>query len=76
MATLQYKYKVILLGDAGVGKTSLFNRIKYGKFYAYGVRSATQGADVYDYTTTVGNDSLKVNCSTLESFKYKLDRQV
>jgi len=66
MATQQYKYKykVILLGDAGVGKTSLFNRIKTGgKFYE--VHSPTQGVDVFNYTTTVGNDSLKVNCSTL-----------
>ena len=65
MATQQYKYKykVILLGDAGVGKTSLFNRIKTGgKFYE--VHATTQGADVYNYPTTVGDDSLKVSCLT------------
>ena len=62
MAAQQYEYKIILLGEAGVGKTSLFTRLKTGRFDA--VQRATigaQGTDVYVYLTTVGDDSLNVS---------------
>jgi len=58
-AQQQYDYKIILLGDAGVGKTSLFNRIKTGRFYE---GETTQGVDRYTYATTVGDDTLNVSC--------------
>lgn len=58
MAVQQYDYKIILLGDAGVGKTSLFYRIKTGRFCD--VRS-TQGTDRYTYSTSVGDDLLSVS---------------
>ena len=64
MAAQQYEYKIILLGEAGVGKTSLFNRIKTGRFSQSPPSVGTQGTDLYVYTTTVGDDSLKVSCST------------
>ena len=62
MAGQQYYYKIVLLGDIGVGKTSLFNRIKTDRFVQV---SATigQGADQYTYTTTIGDDSLNVSYS-------------
>lgn len=56
---VSYKYKVILLGDAGVGKTSLFTRIKTGKFLD--VESFTTKPDSYDYCTTIGRDRIQVN---------------
>lgn len=61
----QYYYKIVLLGDAGVGKTSLFNRIKSGRFIETPTTVGGQGADQYMYTTTIGEDSLNVSCSTL-----------
>ena len=64
MASQQYHYKIILLGDAGVGKTTLFNRIKTGKFIqSTEATVGTQGADQYVHTTTIGDDSLNVSCS-------------
>lgn len=61
MAGHQYEYKIILLGEAGVGKTSIFNRIKTGRFSA--VQTTIQGTDLYVYSTTVGDDSLNVSYS-------------
>ena len=59
MAVQQYEYKIILLGEAGVGKTSLFNRIKTNRFSA--VQPTVQGTDLHVYTTTVGDDLLNVS---------------
>ena len=53
-------YKIILLGEEGVGKTSLFNRIKSGKFYDSHWQSTTGGLDCYQYSTTVDNDRVMV----------------
>jgi len=61
----QYEYKVILLGEAGVGKTSLFNRIKTGRFHD---GQSTQGADRHTYTTQIGDDT--INVSTTVVFVY------
>ena len=57
----QYYYKIVLMGDPGVGKTSLFNRIKTNKFYQS--PSTIEGADQFTYTTTIGDDSISVSCS-------------
>jgi len=58
----QYEYKIILLGEAGVGKTSLFNRIKTGRFHD---GQSTQGADRHTYTTTIGDDTINVSTIAL-----------
>ena len=55
----EYRYKVILLGDVGVGKTSLFNRIKLDEFKE---NPSTIGSDVYKYSTKVGDDDVTVSC--------------
>ena len=55
-----YKYKIILLGAVGVGKTSIFNRLKTGKFVPNSTEQ-THGTDIYNYTMTVGNDRIKVS---------------
>jgi len=55
----QHKYNVIMLGEVGVGKTSIFNRIKTGIFHD-GPRS-TLGEDHLVYSTTVDGDNLSVS---------------
>ena len=62
MAGQLYEYKVILLGEAGVGKTSLFTRIKTGRFNPDQTTDiGTQGTDVHVYHTSVGDDFLSVS---------------
>lgn len=61
VAPQQYEYKVILLGEPGVGKTSLFNRIKTDRFITGPPTVGAQGTDFYIYTTTVGDDLLNVS---------------
>lgn len=56
----QHYYKIVLLGDVGVGKTSIFNRIKTDRF----IQSSTTvgpGTDQYTHTTTIGEDSVIVS---------------
>ena len=55
-----YKYKIILLGAVGVGKTSIFNRLKTGKFLP-DTTEQTHGTDIYNYSMTVGDDRIKVS---------------
>lgn len=52
-------YKIILLGEVGVGKTSLFTRITTGKF-CDDHSSFTRSLDYYQYDTRVGKDRIKV----------------
>jgi len=54
-----HKYSIIMLGEVGVGKTSIFNRIKTGLFHE-GQRS-TLGEDHLVYSTTVDGDSVNVS---------------
>jgi len=51
-------YKIILLGEVGVGKTSLFARIKTGEFCD--TQSSNMIYDFYEFYTTIGNDRIKV----------------
>ena len=61
MAVHQYEYKIILLGEAGVGKTSLFTRIKTGRFNTVQTTIGTQGTDVHVHYTSVGDDPINVS---------------
>lgn len=47
-----YNYKVILLGDYGVGKTSLFARIKYPESTLPFTHGSTTNQDTIDHCTT------------------------
>ena len=56
-----YRYKAIILGKVGVGKTSLFIRIRDDKFVEASAQSTVGGTDVFTYTTTVGEDRVTVS---------------
>ena len=56
----EFKYKIILLGAVGVGKTSIFNRLKNGKFTPNATEQ-THGTDIYNCTKTVGSDRIHVS---------------
>lgn len=53
--------KVILCGEYGVGKSSLFRRFANNTFVTATDRQSTLGLDHYDRTYTVGDKSVKVN---------------
>ena len=72
MAGQQYYYKIVLLGDVGVGKTSLFNRIKTGRFVQVPATTVGQGADQYTYSTTIGDDSLNVSYTYCMWFNFRM----
>lgn len=54
------EYKVVIVGDGGVGKTAMVNRIRTGNFIKQYI--ATMGAEVHPivFNTTVGTITLKV----------------
>lgn len=54
----KYKYNIVLLGDVGVGKTSLFYRIKTGRFHE---NQSTLGEECFEKSMTVGNDQVRVS---------------
>ena len=61
-SSIEYNYKVILLGGVGVGKTALFNRIKLDEFHEnVGTAPSTIGSDVYRFSTTIGDDKVNVS---------------
>ena len=51
-------YKVVLVGDVGVGKTSIFHRYDKGKFLDY--RDSTIGMDKLNKDVTVDGHRCKV----------------
>ena len=51
-------YKIIIIGNIGVGKTSLFHRVLFGK-YGDDFRS-TIGFDCFEKTVTVHGESIRV----------------
>jgi len=71
MTTAKFiEQKVILLGDYGVGKTSLFRRFAFDTFVVGNDRKSTIGLDFYDrvFKTDDGNN-IKVSSKTLQSSK-------
>ena len=57
-----YLFKIVLIGDAGVGKTSIVRRYCDGVFTSAGI--PTIGVDFCIKTIKIGGDSIKV-CDTL-----------
>lgn len=60
MATVDAEYKIVLLGDPGVGKTTWFLRIKQGEFVDTGNVGASMGMDHLEYRTTIKERPVKV----------------
>lgn len=56
--TESHKYKIILLGEVGVGKTSLFCRIMTGRFHDN--QSTLQG-DCFEKSMMVDGDEIRVS---------------
>ena len=52
-------YKIILVGDSGVGKTSLANKFVYGRFTS--ILPETIGAGIFKTSVLVGNTSVDLN---------------
>lgn len=62
MATTKVpEQKVILCGEYGVGKTSLFRRFTNNTFVTATDRQSTLGLDHFDKIYKVGDKNLKVN---------------
>ena len=53
-----YLFKIVLIGDAGVGKTSIVRRYCDGVFTSAGI--PTIGVDFCIKTIKIGGDSIKV----------------
>lgn len=56
--TESHRYNIILLGEVGVGKTSLFNRIKTGRFHE---NQSTLGEECYEKSMMVEGDEIRVS---------------
>lgn len=61
MAMQAAEYKIILLGDPGVGKTTFFLRLKQGEFVdTEELPTATLGVDNMEYVVKTGGTEIKV----------------
>lgn len=54
------QYKIILLGDPGVGKTTWFLRIKHGEYMNMDNSTNTMGVEHLEYKITVQGKDVKV----------------
>lgn len=61
-----YLFKIVLIGEAGVGKTCIVQRFKNGTFLEK--NSSTIGVDFSMKTLTLDNKRVKVFCNILRMF--------
>ena len=54
------EYKIILLGEPGVGKTNYFFRLRDGVFVGSSVSTVSQGVEHMTFKTVVDGDEIKV----------------
>lgn len=76
MATIKIpEQKVILCGEYGVGKSSLFRRFANNTFVTSADRQSTLGLDHFDKVYTVGTKDLKVIClqNILQAFRKSIN---
>jgi GTPase SAR1 family protein len=62
-------YKLVLLGESAVGKSSLVLRFVRGQFFEY--QESTIGAAFLTQTVSLGDTSIKVNFKLLISSKFR-----
>ncbi len=59
-------YKIIIIGDSGVGKTTLFHRILFGTYVDTSVQNkSTIGLDCFEKTVKVLGERVRVSCSII-----------
>lgn len=63
MDDYKFLFKVVLVGNAGVGKTCLVRRFTQGLFPPG--QGATIGVDFMIKTVEVGNEKVKVSCNLM-----------
>lgn len=66
-------YKIVLAGDVGVGKTSIFQRYDTNKFFDH--KDVTFGLDKLNKNVEVDGQKCKV-CFIISSTFHKLDNQL
>lgn len=54
------EYKIILLGEPGVGKTNFFLRLRHGTFAGSAAVSASLGTEYLEYSMTIHEVTVKV----------------
>ncbi len=54
------EYKIILLGEPGVGKTNFFLRLRNGTFAGSSAVSASMGTELLEYSVTIRGVNVKV----------------
>lgn len=64
MAAMDAEYKIVLLGDPGVGKTTWFLQIKHGEFVDTGNVGVSMGMDHLEHRMTIKGREVKVYAST------------
>lgn len=73
MATMEAEYKIVLLGDPGVGKTTWFLQIKQGEFVDTGNVGVSMGMDHLEYKMSVKGRDVKVRrCVLVQSYYFLL----
>lgn len=66
------KQKVILCGEFGVGKSSLFRRYATNTFVTASDRQSTLGLDHYDKEYNVGGRQIRVSTMTINAINEKI----
>ena len=62
----KHRYNIILLGEVGVGKTSLYNRIKTGRYDNFGVLRLQE--DCCRKTMVVQGEQIRVSACYAEEY--------
>lgn len=58
------EYKIVLLGDPGVGKTTWFMQVRQGEFVDTDNTIVSMGVDHLEHKISVDGKEVKVCCST------------
>ncbi len=68
-------YKVIIIGDSGVGKTTLFHRILFGTFIDTSENNrSTIGLDCFEKTVNVLGQDIRVMLTVIMYVNHTLER--